>query len=391
VSKARPGLVAVGGFASVPGNGNAFMQAFDRDYSVIGTAYAGGVAPADFNSIRLNPFYWAGGGKTGGQIETTDMAIQSVYLGGDFDAFGTKFRTPWSYSSFFNATNDELAVTRNGFTRDPLLPRSPTRITPLSWNLSYQYNFAGGGRSYDIDRLFDETAQAITYTYLFEDRALTVGVPAVEHKEVGILAYNELGRAIDIVRLDQSIEHNELKRTTVEADQFFFVNLPKDQILRITDGLDFVDYRRPKSKRGSFPYFSGIVQAENLKGATGQPFELALFNAAGQPVELPVTTATEDEVTVPAGLSLLANHPNPFSVSTTLQFEVPEPSHVRLTVFDVMGRRVRTLIDDVQSARVASIEWDGRSETGRPMASGAYLVRLEADGQSVTRTLILSR
>jgi hypothetical protein len=83
--------------------------------------------------------------------------------------------------------------------------------------------------------------------------------------------------------------------------------------------------------------------------------------------------------------------PNPFAWETRISFASPMLARVTLSVHDVQGRRVRTLLEaeGVEGVRTAS--WDGRDEEGRRLSSGVYFVRLERDGVPVSRRVVLTR
>jgi len=83
------------------------------------------------------------------------------------------------------------------------------------------------------------------------------------------------------------------------------------------------------------------------------------------------------------------NHPNPFTPQTTIEFEVPSTTHVRLRVYDVHGGLVRTLVNQARSAGLQSALWDGRRDNGSPAGSGVYFCRLDAAGQGTTRKMVL--
>jgi hypothetical protein len=74
----------------------------------------------------------------------------------------------------------------------------------------------------------------------------------------------------------------------------------------------------------------------------------------------------------------LRAHPNPFNPRTTLQLTVPRDGAVSLAVYDLAGRRVRTLVDEVLSSGPKDVVWDGLDEQGRRVGSGVYLVRMRA-------------
>ncbi|MFN8177264.1 MAG: FlgD immunoglobulin-like domain containing protein [bacterium] len=89
-----------------------------------------------------------------------------------------------------------------------------------------------------------------------------------------------------------------------------------------------------------------------------------------------------------SGLALWQNAPNPFSGTTSLLFSMPQAGHARLTVYDVAGRRVASLVDRQLEAGAHSVVWDGRDVTGARTASGVYLVRLTANGRTVSREMV---
>jgi Spy/CpxP family protein refolding chaperone len=87
----------------------------------------------------------------------------------------------------------------------------------------------------------------------------------------------------------------------------------------------------------------------------------------------------------------LGNHPNPFNPETTIQFQLPEPASVRLTVFDLQGAQVRSLELGRLEAGSHQTVWDGQDSQGRPAASGTYLYRLDLPGRSETGRMTLLR
>lgn len=91
------------------------------------------------------------------------------------------------------------------------------------------------------------------------------------------------------------------------------------------------------------------------------------------------------------GLELGINHPNPFGASTTIQYSLPSTTSVRLVVYDVMGRAVRTLADGIHPAGATRLVWDGRDERGASVRPGIYVYRLDAAGTTLTRRMALVR
>ncbi len=87
---------------------------------------------------------------------------------------------------------------------------------------------------------------------------------------------------------------------------------------------------------------------------------------------------------IPGAFALKQNYPNPFNPSTTIGFTLKKGGHVRLTIFDVRGRKVRTLIDDFKPAGRYSVSFDGQN-----LAGGVYFYRLNVGQKSITRKMIL--
>jgi hypothetical protein len=105
----------------------------------------------------------------------------------------------------------------------------------------------------------------------------------------------------------------------------------------------------------------------------------------GQPTSIKqVPVSNEETPKIPTSVSLKQNYPNPFNPTTTIQFELDEATFTKLTVFDVLGRKVRELVNEVRPAGTNTIQFDATN-----LASGIYLYRLEANGVVQTKRLTL--
>ncbi len=87
----------------------------------------------------------------------------------------------------------------------------------------------------------------------------------------------------------------------------------------------------------------------------------------------------------------LSNHPNPFNPSTEVVYTLPVDADVTLKIYNILGREVITLVEGIKTAGEHRIRWDGTAESGREVASGIYLYRLQADAASTTKKMILLR
>lgn len=96
-------------------------------------------------------------------------------------------------------------------------------------------------------------------------------------------------------------------------------------------------------------------------------------------IEAPVTSVAERQSDLlPKVFALQQNYPNPFNPSTTIKYQLPAASEVKITIYNLLGREVRTLVDAEKPAGFYSVDWDGLNEHGLEVASGIYLYRIEA-------------
>ncbi len=120
-----------------------------------------------------------------------------------------------------------------------------------------------------------------------------------------------------------------------------------------------------------------------------QQLRAAVFDADGNASELsliPVTVAAEDAPEVPQEMVLAQNYPNPFNPETRIAYALPRQAHVRLAVFDVLGRQVALLVDGAQPAGTHEVRLEGRG-----LPSGTYLYRLRAGEAEQQRLMVLMK
>jgi hypothetical protein len=90
-------------------------------------------------------------------------------------------------------------------------------------------------------------------------------------------------------------------------------------------------------------------------------------------------------------LSLYQNYPNPFNPSTAIVFYNPRREQVSITIYNVAGSRVRTLLDSTMPVGKHVIPWDGRNDGGNTVGSGVYYYRLTAGKKTMTRKMVVVR
>ena len=93
--------------------------------------------------------------------------------------------------------------------------------------------------------------------------------------------------------------------------------------------------------------------------------------------------------TIPQSFHLDQNYPNPFNPITTLRYDLPENSLVSITIYDIMGREVRTLVNQTQDAGFKSVIWNATNDYGKPVSAGVYLYQIQAGDFVQTNKMVL--
>ncbi|MBN1163656.1 MAG: T9SS type A sorting domain-containing protein [Candidatus Krumholzibacteriota bacterium] len=99
----------------------------------------------------------------------------------------------------------------------------------------------------------------------------------------------------------------------------------------------------------------------------------------------------DSAVNYKTGNSPISVYPNPFNPITNIKFSIPEASHINITVYDVIGRKTKVLVDSDLNEDEYIITWDGKNSDGEHAESGVYFVRMTATGFAATRKMILLR
>ncbi|MFQ6673907.1 MAG: FlgD immunoglobulin-like domain containing protein, partial [Fidelibacterota bacterium] len=89
--------------------------------------------------------------------------------------------------------------------------------------------------------------------------------------------------------------------------------------------------------------------------------------------------------------TLRQNHPNPFNPVTALRYDLPERSEVTITIYDILGRQVKTLVHGMEEPGHKTVMWDGTNHLGQQVSAGVYLYAIQAGGFTQTRKMILLR
>ncbi|MFZ0391997.1 MAG: CHRD domain-containing protein [Calditrichia bacterium] len=137
-----------------------------------------------------------------------------------------------------------------------------------------------------------------------------------------------------------------------------------------------------------------MVSATKIDNSKGASVALETMDMAGNTTRCdPVYTKLSS--VAPESFELAQNYPNPFNPSTTIHFNVPATDNnataVEIVVYDLTGREVATLVNDVMQSGQYSVQWDGTNSNGKHVAGGVYIYRMVAGDFVQTRKMILMK
>jgi hypothetical protein len=122
-------------------------------------------------------------------------------------------------------------------------------------------------------------------------------------------------------------------------------------------------------------------------------YRLAAVDNAGNMSEyssvVDIAVLSIDLDLIPDVYALHQNYPNPFNPVTTLRYDLPEDAMVSITIYDVMGRRVKSLVNTTQVAGYRSVRWDATNSFGEPVSAGMYIYMIQAGQFTKTKKMVL--
>lgn len=102
-----------------------------------------------------------------------------------------------------------------------------------------------------------------------------------------------------------------------------------------------------------------------------------------------VTAIAVNVSELPEKFKLNQNYPNPFNPSTSIEYSLPQKSHVKIFVTNILGERVATLLNEIKAAGSHTLKWDGRNDNGTPVAGGVYIYSIETEEFIDSKKMIL--
>jgi len=230
-----------------------------------------------------------------------------------------------------------------------LLPLSPSdRVVGISYI---------EGKSLDINNLPYELDSSISFS--LDVMYLTVG------------SNNEFITEEEVIKLSYNIE---------DIPEHITMSIINNFTGEEFDAADVNEITFTTAEKGSFP-FAGNSGVSVYPQLGISHFTINIFYN-----EL---SANDKENSIPIQYALHQNYPNPFNPATTIRYDLPKQSYVTITVYDMLGREVTTLVNQHQNAGSKSILWNATNFYGKTVSNGIYLCRIQAGDYIDTNKMIL--
>lgn len=227
---------------------------------------------------------------------------------------------------------------------------------------------------------FSPVANAAQYKLKVNLRGIGVEIPALNN-----LSNWEIFRAVLKAAPEngKSISGNEVPP---ENPPNILKRLNWEELSRLIKSKDFYiekEYVVDLSEWIGTSIYIDMELLKNLPVELAFAEEIRLNNLSGNNIEngsllSKLENGISDNSEVIRDYALYPAYPNPFNPSTIIAFDLPETQHVTLEIFDISGRKIRTLVDQTVNAGRHQVSWDGHNETGMLVASGVYVYRLQA-------------
>jgi hypothetical protein len=143
------------------------------------------------------------------------------------------------------------------------------------------------------------------------------------------------------------------------------------------------------NRSGGYTYVATPGDSVNVAGLVDYNYDVWKLQPRTNTDIVVLHYGAVEEETTPLHFAALRNFPNPFNPKTAIEFGIPSPVHVKLDIYDVNGRLVRNLIDEVKTTGTWQVQWNGNDSAGHAVATGVYYCRLEAGSRVEMKKLVL--
>jgi hypothetical protein len=176
------------------------------------------------------------------------------------------------------------------------------------------------------------------------------------------------------------------------AYQTWYLYINGDYVTEVADPVGAVLVNRGwaigarASVDGMYPnerHFEGLIDDARIYNvALSEDDVKALYQES-------LTAVKSQSATEPANFALGQNYPNPFNPQTQIDYQVPKTANVDISVYNIVGQLVTTLVDEVKTPGYYSVSWNATDQNGLRVCSGVYIARMVSNNQSMSRKLVL--
>ena len=135
-------------------------------------------------------------------------------------------------------------------------------------------------------------------------------------------------------------------------------------------------------KIGVYGVYDGLQIEDELLIESGQ-------NVANVPIGVGIEVDVDDSYITPKEFALHQNYPNPFNPETNIRFDLAENTHASLSIFNLVGQKVATLINKTMDAGTYNVKWQGVNDNGSSLPTGMYIYELKASKFHSVKKLVL--
>jgi len=178
-----------------------------------------------------------------------------------------------------------------------------------------------------------------------------------------------------------SLSWDAVPKANFKADYYNIYKSLNGSAFSIADSTADITYTDSLVTAGNMYYYYVTATANGLKSIPSD----TVFAT----VEDPTGIDEKWGQGIPSVFDIDQNYPNPFNPATTIRYQLPKATNVYIAVYDMLGQKIRTLVDENQTSNYYTIQWDGLNESGGKVASGVYLYRIEADTFIKTNKMLL--
>ena len=190
-----------------------------------------------------------------------------------------------------------------------------------------------------------------------------------------------IGSCFNTVQVDINNDgHSDIIAATFAGEIYLYTNLT---------GFNFQERLGDISTNSNYGLAVGDIDNDGIYDiAFGKDTIEIIFNAPTI-FNFYLTSEFFKAENIPLKYSLRQNYPNPFNPTTTIHYELPQRSNVQIIIYDLLGKKVKTLISETQDAGYKSVIWNANNNQGQPVSAGVYLYQIKASDFVQTKKMVL--